>query len=433
MDIENHTLTRGELFMNAVVFVAVSMILVVPRGPSLLGIVLAAMGILAFAQKNAQLAWAWQWPPLKHMALGTAFFVMVGIFLGIWYNTKLSYYEAFAPFLLTPLMLSGVLLSRLQPAVLWLGSATGALLAGVYASFQSLVLLTGRATGNMSHPIIFGDLAVVLSCIALFGVLYFDQARRTVWLRAYLLLGASMGVWASLLSGTKGGWFSIVMFLIIFAWHISAGKPFWARFVGILGIMALLINGVLLAPTELVWDRLEGIWHHSQHWFETGEITDWSISVRLEMWSYALQLFAQRPILGWSGDVATAKLAEHLQAFNVPASIPHVFENDLLHYAAVSGLLGVTSVLALYAGIFIGFWKFEKQSTLQTRSAFALMGMLLVVPIFEFSLTCNVLGRSSFRYFFCEFTVILLGLMIMSAKEDASSTWHGFILKLKQP
>jgi O-antigen ligase len=151
------------------------------------------------------------------------------------------------------------------------------------------------------------------------------------------------------------------------------------------------------------------------------------------MWSYALQLFAQRPILGWSGDVATAKLAEHLQAFNVPASIPHVFENDLLHYAAVSGLLGVTSVLALYAGIFIGFWKFEKQSTLQTRSAFALMGMLLVVLIFEFSLTCNVLGRSSFRYFFCEFTVILLGLMIMSAKEDASSTWHGFILKLKQP
>ena len=126
MGIENNPLTRGELLMNAVVFAAVSMILVVPRGPSLLGIVLAAMGVLAFAQKNAQLAWAWQCPPVKHMALGVAFFVMVGIFLGIWYNAKLSYYEAFAPFLIAPLMLSGVLLSRLQPAVLWLGSATGA-------------------------------------------------------------------------------------------------------------------------------------------------------------------------------------------------------------------------------------------------------------------------------------------------------------------
>ena len=90
-------------------------------------------------------------------------------------------------------------------------------------------------------------------------------------------------------------------------------------------------------------------------------------------------------------------------------------------------------MLALYAGIFIGFWKFEKQSALQTRSAFALMGMLLVVMIFEFSLTCNVLGRSSFRYFFCEFTVILLGLIIMSGKDEPSSTWHEFILKLKQP
>ena len=433
MGIESHSLTRGELLMNAVVFALISMILVVPRGPSILGIVLAAMGVWAFTQKNAQLAWAWQWRPLKYMALGTVFFVIVGVFFGIWYNAKLSYYEAFAPFLITPLMLSGVLLTRLQPAILWLGSATGALLAGVYASYQSLILLTGRATGNMSHPIIFGDLAVVLSCIALFGVLYFEQTRRTVWLRAYLLLCTTMGVWASLLSGTKGGWLSIVMFLFIFVWHISTGKPFWARYAGILGIVALLINGVLLAPADLVWDRLEDIWHHAQHWFETGEITDWSVSIRLEMWSYALQLFAERPILGWSGGVATTKLAEHLQAFNVPASIPNVFENYLLHYAAVSGLLGVTSVLALYAGIFIGFWKFEKQLARQTRSAFALMGMLLVVLIFEFSLTCNVLGRSSFRYFFCDFTVILLGLIIMSSKEDASGAWHGFILKFKQP
>lgn len=412
---------RGELLMNAVVFATLSLLLVLPGGPSLLGIALAVMGVLAILQKNAQLTWAWQWRPLRHMAYGVCTFVLIGIFLGVWYDAKIGYYEAFMPFILTPLMLSGVLFSRLQPAVIWTGSATGALLGGLFASYQSLVLLIGRATGNMPHPIIFGDLAVVLSCVALFGVLYFEQAQRQPWLRAYLLLGTLMGVWASMLSGTKGGWLSIVMFLFIFAWRFTAGKQIVWRWTGFFGISALLAIGVLMAPHELVLGRLASVWRHAGNWFQTGEVTDWSVSIRLELWSYAWQLFTERPFLGWSGADALAKLAEHLKPYNVPPGIAPVFENDLLHYAAVSGLVGVSSVVALYAGVFSGFWQFQRQGQGKHPAAFALMGMLLVVLIFEFGLTVNALGRSPFRYFFCDMTVMLTGLILMSIKADSGS------------
>ena len=124
------------------------------------------------------------------------------------------------------------------------GAATAAVLAGAAASYESLVLLTGRAMGAMSHPIIFGDLSVVLACIALFGLLYFEQAKNHLWMRLYLSFGAAMGVWGSLLSGSKGGWLSIIMVLLVFVWRVTAGHPVIWRFLGVVLISALVVKGV---------------------------------------------------------------------------------------------------------------------------------------------------------------------------------------------
>lgn len=412
--IEMGSLTQGERLRNGLIFALLSLVLVLPGGPQVLALCLVFMGAWAFKDLRAELRQVWYWPELRIMATGFALFVGIGVFLGVWYDYGPGYYEAFIPFLLAPLMLHGVLKARLQPAILWLGAATAALLAGAMASYQSLVLLQGRASGAMNHPIIFGDLSVVLACVALFGVLHFEQARQSVFTRVYLLLGATMGVWSSLLSGTKGGWLSIVMVLFVFAWRVTANKSWLWRGLGLLLIVALMFKGVWLAPEALVRERLEGVWGHAQRWFETGQVSDWSVSIRLELWSYAVHLFVQRPVLGWSGGEALSMLADHLKPFNVPDGIAPVFENDLLHYAAVSGVVGLLSVVVLYVSMFAGFWRFQKQGA--KTSAYALLGMLLVVLIFEFGLTVNALGRNAFRYFFCTMSVMLLGLVLMSGK-----------------
>ncbi|PUE20129.1 O-antigen ligase [Limnohabitans sp. WS1] len=411
------TLTRGERLQNGLVWLFLSWILVVPGGPLLLALLLTTLGLLGVSQLPQSLASLWAWPQLRSVAWGFAAFVVAGVFVGVWYGYGPGYYEAYIPFLMAPLMLHGVLTARLQAGVLWLGAASAAGLAGVLASYQSLVLDVGRAKGAMNHPIIFGDLSVVLASIALFGVLYSQQAKSSFYLRAYLLLGALMGVWASLLSGTKGGWLSIVMVMFVFAWRLTAEKALMWRALGLLCIVALILKGVLLAPEALVWGRLEGVWGSAKHWFDTGEVTDWSVSIRLELWSYAWELFSQKPLLGWSGGEALAKLAEHLKPFNVPVGIAPVFENDLLHFAAVAGSVGVLSVLGLYVGVFFGFWQFKKQVQEAQTSAFVLLGMLLVVMLFEFGLTVNALGRNAFRYSFCTLSVMLLSLVIMSERK----------------
>ncbi len=417
MPFEMDALSRSERLKNGLVFAVLSIALVVPGGPMLLSVVLAGLGLWSLPSLSGNLSQLWRWPQVRSMALGFAVFVGAGLFVGAWYGYRGGYYEAYVPFLLAPLMLHGVMTSRLQPGVLWLGAANAAILAGCLASYQSLVLVVGRAQGAMNHPIVFGDLSVVLACIALFGVLYFEPSKQAVRVRAFLLFGAAMGVWASLLSGSKGGWLSIVMVLFVFAWRVTSGRTLLWRMLGLVCIVALIVKAVLLAPEALVWGRLQGVWGSAKHWFETGEVTDWSVSIRLELWSYAWELFTQRPLLGWSGGEALSKLAEHLKPFNVPEGIAPVFENDLLHFAAVAGLVGVLSVLGLYAGLFFGFWQFKNRTLGAQASAFVLLGMLLVVLIFEFGLTVNALGRNAFRYALCSLSVLFLGLVLLSEKK----------------
>ncbi len=409
-------MSRNERFKNILVFCLLSLTLVLPGAYALLCLSLTCMGGWSTERLRAHWAQLWRWPEVRRMVWGVGLFVGLGIFLGVWYGYKLSYYEAFVPFVLMPFMLHGVIDARLQAKVLWLGAATGAILAGALASYQSLVMGIGRAMGAMNHPIVFGDLAVVLACIALFGILFFESARSSRLVRLYLVSGAALGVWASLLSGSKGGWLSIVMVLLVFAWKLMAQKPVLWRWVSVLAIGLLVVKAVLLAPNELVLQRVRQGFIGGLHWYKTGEVVDWSVSIRLELWSYALQLFAERPWVGWGGGEALRKLGEHLKPLSVPPGIAPVFENDILHYAAVSGLVGLMSLVALFGGVFAGFWQLQRRQNTRIQ-AYVLLGMLLVVLIFEFGLTVNALGRNAFRYFFSTMTVMLLGLAWM-ARDD---------------
>lgn len=405
------------MLKNALVFVCLSLLLVLPGAYALLCLALTGMGLWPTGRLRTHGSQLWQWPEVRPMVWGVGLFVVMGIFLGIWYGYKLSYYEAFVPFVLMPFMLNGVMVAQLQAKVFWLGAATGAILAGALASYQSLVMHIGRAMGAMNHPIVFGDLAVMLACISLFGILFFEQARSSWLVRLYLVVGAVFGVWASLLSGSKGGWLSIVMVLIVFAWKLMAQKPVLWRLAAVLVMGLLVAKGVWLAPDELVLQRVQQGFNGGLHWYRTGEVVDWSVSIRLELWSYALHLFAERPWLGWGGGEALRKLAEHLKPWAVPEGIAPVFENDILHYAAVSGLMGLLSLVALFGGLFAGFWQLQRRKNAHIQ-AYVLLGMLLVVLILEFGLTVNALGRNAFRYFFSTMAVMLVGLAWM-AQDDS--------------
>lgn len=120
----------------------------------------------------------------------------------------------------------------------FIGLALGALISGVLALLQFLhahVPIRVAATTDLS--IIFGDLSttMVLCTVAGFGLL---AAPRRGWTLILLILSIAGGVAATLLSGTRGAWISLLLLLLALP----------TRFGGFLrGRYVVLITAVVLA------------------------------------------------------------------------------------------------------------------------------------------------------------------------------------------
>lgn len=350
---------------------------------------------------------------------GLALYLVVGVFLGVWHSYNINYYEAFVPFVLAPLVLQGVLSFKMDHRVLWLATAIGALFAFLLAAYQVFLLNVGRAYGGLKNPIIFGDLSIVFGAIALLGFVYCPRDAFPKGVRWFLLAGFFFGLGASLLSGSKGGWMSVFLILFVFVWtyfrHRSVGFKLAAYGVGLLVVTKLF----LLAPSELVMDRIVGGVAAGAHWFQTGEVTDGSVSARLELWRRGILMFKQHWLMGWSG----AGLHENLSAQMASIGIPWLggnLENDLLQTLVSLGLVGFLGKLGMYGLLFWGFLKFRNSNDALSRG-FSATGGLLVMLYLEFGLSVIVLGHNSFRHVLVVLCMMLLALLLQNTPSNKSA------------
>lgn len=355
---------------------------------------------------------------------GMAVYVAVGMGLGWWHGYRASYFEAYLPMLLAPLIVNAVVVARPPVAMLWLGAAAGAAFAGLMAMYQSLVLDMGRAGGAMNNVIMFGDLAVVLAMFTMFGWIYWGRAQKSRWIQVVFLLGALLGLAASLLSGTKGGWLSILMLAVIFVW-LAFDRWHWFK-KGIVAslLLATIVLAAFLAPADLVVNRVVDGVQGGVTWFTSGKVTDGSVSIRFEKWYQAVQMIADRPLTGWTTQGAIDELRSEMSNAGT-GDIWIQTENDLLQAGIVHGLPGVASYLFLYVGIILGFMRARQRwPDHSVWVGLASAGAVLVVLMLEFGLSVVVLGRNAFRHTLIVWAMVVLGYLLILWQQRQSKQLH---------
>lgn len=406
-------------FMHLVVCALLMLTLVMPGAYFLLTLGLAFAGMAnlrrmpnAMFKQSVAVGAGWAWS-------GMAIYTLVGLGLGVGHGYKWSYYEAFVPMLLAPFVVGGVVSCRLPAWVFWFGSAIGATLAAVLATYQSLVLKMGRAWGALNHPIVFGDLAIVLAMASLWGLVYAQQAQKKKGFRWLLIVGTVSGVWASMLSGSKGGWVSVFLVALAFLWVQTRTWSLGRRLRATLGVLAALMLIFAMAPHDLVMGRIQHGIAAGLHWFETGVVTDGSVSIRLEMWRQSLSMISEKPWLGWSGNHALAAFDQRMTAAG-QAGFGFTMENDLIQASVVHGMLGLAAALALYGGLFLTFWKSKQHFQDSAAMGFSVVGMLLVMLMLEFGLSITVLGRNAFRHVLITWSMLLIGMMMLAIQSSST-------------
>jgi O-antigen ligase len=276
---------------------------------------------------------------------------------------------------------------RLRPpvAALWWGVGLGAVLAGLIAGWEVWMQGHFRASNGI-NAIPFGMLSLLLGSLAWVGVF----AVRSSWARAGLLLALAFGLGASLLSGTRGSW---VVFPALVA---VVGLGFWRTLprpvlgIGVTALLGLLLLASLsptVAVTERVGEALESVDEYDEG--ERGN----SFGVRVEMWRVGVQLFSEKPLLGWGEGRLQDRRDDWVAAWDLhPAVSKHdQLHSDLIDTAARRGLVGLVSLLMLYGVPLVLFARALRGQPATTTRAVAVAGLVVVVAFIGFGLTQSML------------------------------------------
>jgi O-antigen ligase len=273
---------------------------------------------------------------------------------------------------------------RLSPVWLCLGILLSACIFGGTAIYQFHFLGIPRANGWITvnrSPITFGNAALLFSVLSLATYPLIKSEIGFKLAGLVVILAASLAVYASLLSGTRGGWISVPLLLITFLFADNK-RPLLGKLLLLLLGLGLIL--VVYITIDSVSGRIDDAWNELVLMAEYREFTGGSVGARLQMWWAALLLFFDAPIsgVGLGNYHAGKQILIEQGMINSNIKIFTYAHSEPFHYLAEMGLVGFISLLVFYCS---GFWLVLKR--IQFNKQIAVMAMLVLMLRFDISLT----------------------------------------------
>lgn len=208
------------------------------------------------------------------------------------------------------------------------------------------VVVHGRVSGY-TNAIQFGDLALLLAlqCLA---VMWVDWRRRALPWRLAWLGAAALGLEASLLSMTRGGWLALALVLPLAAYLALRWSS--RRAMAVTALSGLVLLGALVGlKGDDISGRIRLGWQEAQQYRLQGH-SDTSVGHRMAHWSLAWQMAQDRPWTGWTQAGYEAEKARRVAAGQAPEVVLRFghAHNELLDMLAKRGFAGLLVLMALY-------------------------------------------------------------------------------------
>lgn len=291
---------------------------------------------------------------------------------------------------------------------LWHGLAIGGMATGGLAIWQKMIEGASRA-GGFTQIIQYGNISLLLGMFCLAGLGWaWGQSHRLAWL-IWLGLGATGGLLASLLSGSRGGWLVAPVMLLLLYWSEGRRLPRRVQ----LGVLAglLVFGGLSYAIPDLgVQQRVHTATDNISNYL-SGENRDTSVGLRFQMWAAASELFQQRPLFGW-GEYgyreALGEMAERGEIAPRVAEFSHA-HNELIDSAAKRGIIGAFALLCLYLVPLVAFAR-RLNDPSPERRALAAAGSLLPIAYIGFGATQAFFEHNSGVMIYAFWLVVLWAL-----------------------
>jgi len=309
---------------------------------------------------------------------------------------------------------------RVRSDWIWYGLVIGSIasaLVGIYEVVNDVYKpgYLGRAKGA-THPIIFGDLALIMGAMALAGWGWFKAQAN--WQVVLPVAALGSGVLASMLSQSRGGWIAVPFLISIFIWYISAYTSKMKMAIGILLIMGLFFVAYQVPQTGMEYRANTTVDNIRTYMNADNKsvIVGTSVSSRFEMWKASWNIFIEHPVLGVGWGKYQENVIEQaeqgkrvlLEGNLDPGNFNHP-HNQFLSALASGGVVGFIAVILLFLIPARFFYKACKSAEYNAEvRRLALAGLVFVVGFAIFNLSESFLERSRTVSFFVFYLAVFM-------------------------
>ncbi|ADE13100.1 O-antigen ligase family protein [Sideroxydans lithotrophicus] len=260
---------------------------------------------------------------------------------------------------------------------------------------------SGIGTLDLIH---FGDLELIFGVLSLFSINWLGRDNKL--LRLLKVTGFMLGLLASFESGSRGGWFAIPVFILIYFYFRTSRVSLKMAAASLIATSFVIAFVYLASGTfqhrvnELINDIAT---------FEQGN-RDTSTGVRWQLYKAAADIFAHHPIFGVGPEGFALEMQPMLDAGKITPLAAELgrgeVHNDILSKAAGMGIFGLAALLASYFVPFGLFWRATKSTLREVRRA-GILGIAFVSGILVFGVTVEFLNLTMATAFY-GFTVAVL-------------------------
>ena len=403
--------------LGLMVFLAAS--LSVPGGYSTGTAIIAVAGLVCLAKRLFARAPLIQPTLAGKLPLVFMAFARVCAAISLWQQAPAGYYEMYIPFLWAPLIFLAVLDGRVDRRFIWLGCLLGAGLACALAIYQSIHLGEQRPSGFLTSPIFFGNNALLLGSVALAG--RHDppfNLRKPIWL-ALASAGFLLGLAASLMTLSKGGW---PFAPLVLAWVVV--EDFWrASRRERLSLIVVAVTFVVLLPLMPInstLDRINAAATGAMEWFRSGQMVEGSVSPRLELWKLGLTIWPEKPWLGHTREGVTERIQEKFAQNDGTPGLSGLgaLHSEPIQILAEKGLAGLLSWALVYAVSAVVFWRAYARPEPVSKTM-GQAGLITLVGSFVFGLSDTYLIWNVNRQIFVFFVMTMAALLLLERNRSA--------------
>ena len=260
----------------------------------------------------------------------------------------------------------------------------------------------GITTLDLIH---FGDFALVLGVLS---VLSIDWTGRDVLsVRIFKVSGFAAGLYASVISGSRGGWLALPVFLLIFMYFKFGRLSLRAISTMLLGLV--MAGFLAYASIQAIHHRVDETVSDLMN-FQHGNL-DTSTGIRVQLYRAAVEVISENPIFGVGSQGFALEMDTMLKAGKITPVAADLgkgeVHNEILSKTAGMGIFGLLAILLIYLVPLRIYYQATRSKSTQVKQA-GVLGIIFISGFMVFGLTVEVLNLTMAAAFYSLTVAVLL-------------------------